>query len=190
MVCVCRTAFWARSLRRAARSAGPVAAFSCRARVKAAQLTQAPHGVGEVRRPDPGLGPQSPAVAPSVRATAGDADGSHKCAARLNGPRAKERLDPDPQDGFGPVAVLGLPGQRLAPLALAMAVAGQFSGFERRFDLGRPPGGIRPDNGTDGGARSTSRICPPRAMYPCRARYPPDCAKSASTMPARARPSR
>ena len=124
------------------------AGFSCRARVKAARLAQTPHVEDDVRRPDLGLGPQSPRVAPPVRATAGDADGSHEHTARLNDLRAEDMLDPDAHHGFRPVALLGLPGQRLAPLALAVDVAGQLSGFEHRLDPGRAPGGVGPDPGT------------------------------------------
>jgi hypothetical protein len=35
-------------------------------------------------------------------------------------------LNPDPHGGFGAVAALGLVGQRLAPIALAVDVAFQF----------------------------------------------------------------
>jgi len=38
-------------------------------------------------------------------------------------------LDPNPHGGFGPVALLGLLGQRLAALALAVNVAGQLPSF-------------------------------------------------------------
>ena len=95
-------------------------------------MTQTAHVVGEVLHPDLGLGPHQ-------------TDGSHKGAAHVIGLRAKDMLDPDAHGGFGPIALLGLLGQRLAPLALAMDVAGQLSGFERCLDPGRPIGGIRPD---------------------------------------------
>jgi hypothetical protein len=41
---------------------------------------------------------------------------------------------------------LGLLGQRLAALALAVNVAGQLPSFQHRFGLGRPIGGIGPDS--------------------------------------------
>jgi hypothetical protein len=88
------------------------------------------HVVGEGMHPDPGLGPH-------------EADGSHKCAAHVIGLRAKEMLDLDPHCGFGAVALPGLPGQRLAPLALALNVAVQLPGFQHRSDPGPPIGGIR-----------------------------------------------
>ena len=59
-----------------ARSAVPVAAFSCRAWVQAAQLHKKTHVADEVRRPDPGFGP-------------------HQHTARLNGLRAEDMPDPD-----------------------------------------------------------------------------------------------
>ncbi len=87
--------------------------------VQAARWPETAHVVGGGLHPDPGLGPH-------------EADGSHKCAAHVIGLRAKDMLDPDPHCGFGAVALPGLPGQRLAPLAsLAMGVnvAGQLPGF-------------------------------------------------------------
>ena len=42
---------------------------------------------------------------------------------------------------------LPLPRLPLPRLALAVNVAGQLSGFQHRFDLGRPAGGIRPHPG-------------------------------------------
>ena len=78
--------------------------------VDATQLAEAAHVVGKVLHPDLGLGPHQ-------------ADGSHQGAAHVIGLGAKDMLDPDPHGGFGPVAALGLVGQRLAPLALAVDVA-------------------------------------------------------------------
>ena len=110
--------------------------FSRREWVQAAQLTQTAHVVGEVLHADLGLNPHQ-------------TDGSHNGAAHVIGLRAKDMLDPDPCGGFGPVALLGLLGQRLASLALAVNVASQLSGFERCLDLGRATGGI----GENGGAK-------------------------------------
>jgi hypothetical protein len=75
------------------------------------------HVVGEGLHPDPGLGPD---LGPDPH----EADGSHKCAAHVIGLRAKDMLDPDPHCGFGAVALPGLPGQRLAPLA-SLAMGGE-----------------------------------------------------------------
>ena len=42
---------------------------------------------------------------------------------------------------------MGIFGQRLTALAIAMNVADQPSGLQLRFDLGRPIGGVGPDPG-------------------------------------------
>ena len=67
------------------------------------------------------------------------ADGAHQGAAHVVGLRAKDILDPDPPNsqtyGFGPVALLGLLGQRLAPLALAVNVAFELPGAQRCLPL-------------------------------------------------------
>ena len=69
--------------------------------VDATQLAEAAHVVGEVFHPDLGLGPHQ-------------ADRAHQGAAHVVGLRAEDVLYPDPHGGFGPVAALGLVGQRLA----------------------------------------------------------------------------
>ena len=68
------------------------------------------HVVGEVLHPD--LGP-----------SADHADRAHQGAAHVVGLCAEDVLDPDPHRRFCPVAPLGLFGQRLAALALAVDVA-------------------------------------------------------------------
>jgi hypothetical protein len=90
-----------------------VAPLLRRTRVDETQLGQAPQVMGEVLHPNLGLGL-----------------------------RAKDMLDPDPHGGFCSVALLGLFGQWLAPLALAANVAGQLHGFERRFHLRRSISGV------------------------------------------------
>ncbi|MFT6103647.1 MAG: hypothetical protein ACJA1E_000059 [Paracoccaceae bacterium] len=75
--------------------------------------------VGEGLHPDPDLG-----LGRDLGPDPHEADDSHKCAAHVIDLRAKDMLDPDPQCGFGAVALPGLPGQRLAPLA-SLAMGGE-----------------------------------------------------------------
>ena len=101
--------------------------FSRRVWVDATQLTKSTHVVGKVLHPDLCFGPHQ-------------ADGAHEGAAHVAGLRAEDVFDhclavhalactrrADPHGGFGPVAALGLFGQRLAPLALAVDMAFQFA---------------------------------------------------------------
>ncbi|MFT6913255.1 MAG: hypothetical protein ACJAQW_001865 [Paracoccaceae bacterium] len=97
------------------------------------------HVVGEGIHPDlgPGLGPH-------------EADGSHKCAAHVIGLRAKDMLDSDPHCGFGAVALPGLPGQQLAPLAMASECGWSASWLfaslrSRPTDRRHPPGPQTPE---------------------------------------------
>ncbi len=61
------------------------------------------------------------------------------------GLRAEDMFDPRTHRGFRPVAALGLLGQRLAALALAMDVAFQFQGTQLGFHLLGPIGRVCPD---------------------------------------------
>ena len=65
-------------------------------------------------------------------------------AAHVVGLRPEDMFHPDPHGGLGPVAALGLLGQRLAPLALAVDVAFQFPGTQLRLHLFGAIGRIRP----------------------------------------------
>ena len=81
--------------------------------VDATRLAEAAHIVSEILHADLGLRPHQ-------------ADGAHQGAAHVVGQRAEDVLNPDPHGGFGAVAALGLVGQRLALIALAVDVAFQF----------------------------------------------------------------
>jgi hypothetical protein len=117
------------------------------------------HVVGEGLHPDPGLGPD---LGPDPH----EADGSHKCAAHVIGLRAKDMLDPDPHCGFGAVALPGLPGQRLAPLAsLAMGGECGWSASKLSAPLRFRPTDRRHPPGLRNRCLSASTIDPPLGCH-------------------------
>ncbi len=85
-------------------------------------MNEASHVICEVLHPDPGLGPHQ-------------TNAAYEGAAHVVGLCAEDMFHPDPNGGFGPVAALGLLGQRLAPLALAVDVTFHFSGAQLRLHL-------------------------------------------------------
>lgn len=98
-----------------------------RARIQAMQLAEAALVVGKVFHPDFGLG-------------ADQTDRAHQGSAHVIGLCAEDVLYADPHGGFGPVAALGLFGQRFAPLALAVNVALQLPRAQLCFHLLEPIG--------------------------------------------------
>ena len=108
---------------------------SARARVQAAQLAEAAHVVSQVLHPDLCLRPHH-------------ADRAHQCAAHVIGLCAEDMLDARAHRRFRAIAALGLFGQRLAALALAMDVAPQLHAAQPGFHLLGPICGISPDTRT------------------------------------------